>query len=67
VTRIVIELPESIAEVLRHEARRLLLGRRAYIRYLLAAVASQADAATATRPGELEGNRAPFPRAPENT
>jgi hypothetical protein len=54
VTRIVIELPESVAEALHHEARRLLLGRRAYVRYLLAAVAGEVNSlrtSDANQPG----------------
>ncbi len=42
--RLVIDLPDQVADALGREARRLLLRRRAYVRSLLAAVAAAAAA-----------------------
>lgn len=43
VTRIVLDVPDAVAGAIAQEARKLLLGRRAYIRYLLAAAAAEID------------------------
>lgn len=61
VTRIVVELPETIAEAIGHEARRLLLGRRAYIRYLLAVVAAEVAAVRALEPRDSHPDGRPLP------
>ena len=48
---ITVEVPADVADALSYQARALLLGRRAYIRAVLAAVAEQAKAGSDARRG----------------
>ena len=50
---ITVEVPAEVADALSHQARALLLGRRAYIRAVLAAVAEQANVTSDARRGAL--------------
>ena len=55
---ITVEVPADVAEALSRQARALLLGRRAYVRAVLAAVAEQAKAGAAARPTAVAPNPA---------
>ena len=49
VVRITVDVPAEVAEALARRPRTLLIGRRAYVRAVLAAVAAQAPDACATQ------------------
>jgi hypothetical protein len=54
---ITVQVPDLVADALTRQARALLLGRRAYVRAVLAAVASQADRDRS--PADTPGNGVP--------
>jgi hypothetical protein len=55
--RIAVEVPQAVADELARQARNQLLGRRTYVRALLAAVAAEAKRSRLQRAGDTFRDR----------
>lgn len=61
--RLTIEVSDDVSHALTQQARRLLLGRRQYVRAVIAAVAAEADRLNANQPEHLPAVAAHVDRA----